>query len=610
MEAGVAHHQAGRLAEAETVYREVLSQQPDHADALHLLGMLAGQVGELDVAVDLMRRATQLNPGFADAHNNLGFALAKKGKAYDAIICYREAIRLKPDLCEAHINLANALDEIGQYDDAIASYREAIRLKPESAESHINLGNVLRNKRRLDEAIASYRQAIALKPYLGTAYNNLANVLAEVGKVDEAIATFRQALLPNPEYAVAHSNLILLLHYQPTYDAGMIDEELGRWNRQHAEPLKERIQPHTNDRDPERRLRIGYVSPDFREHVVGRNLIPLFREHDHAQMEIFCYANVARPDWLSEQFRSCADVWRKISGLPDDRVAEMIRGDGIDILVDLTLHSGGSRLLIFAQKPAPVQATFAGYPGSTGLETIDYRITDPYLDAPGSSDDFYSETSVRLPDSFWIYDAGNTIEINALPAETRGHVTFGCLNNFCKVNERVLQLWAEVLRNVNQSRLMMLCPEGMHREPLLDYMQKEGVDRGRVELIAHRPRSQYFKLFNQIDVGLDTFPYNGHTTSLDSFWMGVPVISLVGERVVGRAGVSQLTNLGLPELIAQTPEQFVRIARGLSNDLPRLAELRRTLRARMQASPLMDARRFARNIEAAYREMWRKWCAT
>ena len=450
MEAGVAHHQAGRLAEAETVYREVLSQQPDHADALHLLGMLAGQVGELDVAVDLMRRATQLNPGFADAHNNLGFALAKKGKAYDAIICYREAIRLKPDLCEAHINLANALDEIGQYDDAIASYREAIRLKPESAESHINLGNVLRNKRRLDEAIASYRQAIALKPYLGTAYINLANVLAEVGKVDEAIATFRQALLPNPEYAVAHSNLILLLHYQPTYDAGMIDEELGRWNRQPAEPLKERIQPHTNDRDPERRLRIGYVSPDFREHVVGRNLIPLFREHDHAQMEIFCYANVARPDWLSEQFRSCADVWRKISGLPDDRVAEMIRGDGIDILVDLTLHSGGSRLLIFAQKPAPVQATFAGYPGSTGLETIDYRITDPYLDAPGSSDDFYSETSVRLPDSFWIYDAGNTIEINALPAETRGHVTFGCLNNFCKVNERVLQLWAEVLRNVNQ----------------------------------------------------------------------------------------------------------------------------------------------------------------
>jgi protein O-GlcNAc transferase len=610
LKAGVAHHQAGRLAEAETQYREVLVQQPDHADALHLLGMLAGQVGEFDVAVDLLRQAAQLNPNFADAHNNLGFALAKNGKTHDAIPCYREAIRLKPDLCEAHVNLANALEEIEQWDDAIASYREAIRLKPDSAESHSNLGNVLRNTRQLDEAIASYRQAILLKPHFGAAYNNLANALAEVGRVDEAIATFRQALLPNPDYAVAHSNLILLMHYRPEYDARMIYEELDRWNQRHAEPLKKLIQPHTNNRDTDRRLRIGYVSPDFREHVVGRNLIPLFREHDHTQVELFCYANVARPDWLSEQFRSCAENWRNIAGLSDNRAAEMIREDRIDILVDLAVHSAGNRLLVFAQKPAPVQATFAGYPGSTGLEAIDYRITDPYLDPPGSTDDFYSETSVRLPDSFWVYDAGNAIEINALPAETRGYITFGCLNNFCKVNEQVLKLWAEVLRNVDRSRLIMLCPAGKHRQPLLDFMQKEGVDADRVELIAHHPRSQYFKLFNRIDIGLDTFPYNGHTTSLDSFWMGVPVVSLVGERVVGRAGVSQSTNLGLTELIAQKPEDFVRIARGLAGDLPRLAELRRTLRGRMQASALMDARRFAQNIEEAYQAMWRKWCAT
>ncbi len=461
LEAGVAHHQAGRLAEAETVYREVLVQQPDHADALHLLGMLAGQVGELDVAVDLMRRATVLNPDFADAHNNLGFALAKNGKINDAIGSYREAIRLKPDLYEAHVNLANAMEEIGQYDDAIASYREAIRLKPDSAESYSNLGNVLRHKRQLDEAIASYRQAILLKPYLGTAYNNLANALVEVGEVEEAIATFRQALLPNPEYTVAHSNLILLLHYQPQYDAQMIFEELGRWNRQHAEPLKKLIRPHENNRDSERRLRIGYVSPDFREHVVGRNLLPLFREHDHSRFEIFCYANVARPDWMSEQFRSCAEGWRGIAGVADEKVAEMIREDRIDILVDLALHSGSNRLLVFAQKPAPVQATFAGYPGSTGMEAIDYRITDPYLDPPGSSDEFYSETSIRLADSFWIYDAGNAIEVNALPALEREYVTFGCLNNFCKVNEPVLQkLWAKVLRNVERSRLIMLLPGG------------------------------------------------------------------------------------------------------------------------------------------------------
>jgi predicted O-linked N-acetylglucosamine transferase (SPINDLY family) len=256
-----------------------------------------------------------------------------------------------------------------------------------------------------------------------------------------------------------------------------------------------------------------------------------------------------------------------------------------------------------------VQVTFAGYPGSTGLEAIDYRLSDPYLDPPGLNDQFYSETSIRLPDSFWCYDPLVTeLAVNALPAQTDGHVTFGCLNNFCKVNEPVLRLWAQVLKTVDRSRLMMLCPEGSHRQPLLDLLQREGIGPDRIELIAHRPRFQYLELYHRIDVGLDTFPYNGHTTSLDSFWMGVPVVTLVGQTVVGRGGLSQLSNLGLPELIAQTPEQYVRIAADLAGDLPRLAELRRTLRGRMEASPLMDAPRFARNIEAAYRQIWRTWC--
>jgi predicted O-linked N-acetylglucosamine transferase (SPINDLY family) len=258
-----------------------------------------------------------------------------------------------------------------------------------------------------------------------------------------------------------------------------------------------------------------------------------------------------------------------------------------------------------------VQATFAGYPGSTGLDTIDYRLTDPYLDPPGLNDHLYSETSIRLPDSFWCYDPPVTeLAVTSLPAQTNGYVTFGCLNNFCKVNEPVLQLWAQVLKTIPRSRFMMLCPEGSHRQPLLDLLQREEISPDRIELVAGRPRLQYLEFYHRIDVGLDTFPYNGHTTSLDSFWMGVPVVTLVGQTVVGRAGLSQLTNLGLPELIAQTPEQYVQIAAALAGDLTRLAELRRTLRARMQASPLMDAPRFARNIEAAYRQMWRNWCAT
>ena len=269
-----------------------------------------------------------------------------------------------------------------------------------------------------------------------------------------------------------------------------------------------------------------------------------------------------------------------------------------------------NRLAVFARQPAPVQTTFAGYPGSTGLDTIAYRLTDPYLDPPGLNDSFYSETSIRLPDTFWCYDPLVTeLAVNALPAESQGHITFGCLNNFCKVNEQVLRLWARILKTVDRSRLMVLCPEGSHRQSLLDLLQREEINSDRIELMAHRPRRQYLELYHRIDVGLDTFPYNGHTTSLDSFWMGVPVITLVGQTVVGRAGLSQLTNLGLKELVAQTPEQYIQIATDLAGDLPRLAELRRTLRPRMQASPLMDAPRFARNIEAAYRQMWRNWCA-
>jgi len=677
IESGMSHHRAGRLAEAERIYRQVLARQPDHADALHLLGVLAMQMGRLDEALELIRRAVRIKPDFADAyvnlgnalvdkrqfdeaiaayrqairlkpvyaeahsslgitlmhagrldeaiashrqatrlkpeladaHYNLGIALQGGGQLDQAIAAYRQAIRLKPDFGQAHGNLGIALVDAGQLDEAIAAYRQSIRLNPDLAEVHSNLGNALQDKGQLDEAIACHRQAIRINPDYAKAHNNLGNALKDMGQLDQAIVSYHQAMLLKPDYASAHGNLVFTVQYHPGFDGRMIHEELVRWNQQHAEPLRKFIQPHANSRDPDRRLRIGYVSPDFREHVVGQNLLPLFRRHDHRQMEIFCYSNVLKPDTLTEQLRRHADAWRRIAGLSDSQAADLIRQDGIDILVDLALHTSNSRLAVFAYKPAPVQATFAGYPGSTGLNTIDYRLTDPYLDPPGLNDQFYSERSIHLPDSFWCYDPLATgVAVNALPAQADGHVTFGCLNNFCKVNEQVLRLWAHVLKTVDRSRLMMLCPEGSHRQSLLDLLQRQGIHPDRIELIAHRARPQYLELYHRIDIGLDTFPYNGHTTSLDSFWMGVPVITFVGQTVVGRAGLSQLTNLGLPELIAQTPEQYVQIAADLAGDLPRLAELRRTLRARMEASPLMDAPRFARNIEAAYRQMWRNYC--
>ena len=386
---------------------------------------------------------------------------------------------------------------------------------------------------------------------------------------------------------------------------------MQRWNQKHAEPFKKWIQAHSKTQDPERRLRIGYVSPDFCQHVVGRNILPLLRGHDHGQFEIFCYSNVGRVDRLTDQFRGLADEWRDILNLTDAQAADVIRQDRIDILVDLALHTGGHRLGIFARKPAPVQVTFAGYPGSTGLDSIEYRLTDPYLDPLGLNDSFYSEKSYRLPDSFWCYDPLlGEIDINEPPVKSVGFLTFGCLNNFCKVNDVVLQLWARLLKTVSNSRLLMMAPEGRSRERVLDQLGKSGIDRQRMEFVGQQSRGEYLQTYHRVDIGLDTFPYNGHSTSLDAFWMGVPVITMVGQTAVGRAGFSQLTNLGLPEFIARTPEEYVQIASELAGNPTRLAELRRTLRARMKASALMDAALFARNIEAAYREMWRSWTRT
>jgi protein O-GlcNAc transferase len=322
------------------------------------------------------------------------------------------------------------------------------------------------------------------------------------------------------------------------------------------------------------------------------------------------FADTLVSDARTRQLRACTDQWRTIAGLRDQQVADQIRQARIDILLDLTLHMANNRLRVFARKPAPVQATFAGYPGSTGLSAIDYRLSDPYLDPPGMDESVYSEHTIRLPDSFWCYAPleGREIPVNSLPALESGVVTFGCLNNFCKINESVLALWARVLRKVEGSRLLLLAPENDHRRRTANWLRQEGIDSQRVEFVPRQSRLQYLGVYHRIDLGLDSFPYNGHTTSLDSFWMGVPVVTLVGQTAVSRAGWSQLSNLGLRDLAAQTPEQFVQIAADLANDLPRLAELRRTLRQRMEASPLADAPRFARSIEAAYRQMWRQWC--
>jgi predicted O-linked N-acetylglucosamine transferase (SPINDLY family) len=442
------------------------------------------------------------------------------------------------------------------------------------------------------------------------AYGNMGSCLVDRGDFEEGIAAFRKALDLRPGAARAFSSLIYNLHLYSGYGSADLRREHEEWNRRYAEPLADSIRPHNNVRDPDCRLRVGYYSPDFRDHVVGSNILPLLREHDHEHYEIFCYSNVLKGDAFTAKMKGYADVWRDIVALGDAEAAELVRRDGIDVLVDLALHTAGNRLLIFAHKPAPVQVTFAGYPSSTGLKTIDYRLTDPYLDPPGGSDEFYSERSFRLPHSFWCFEAQESDPaVNDLPALTAGHVTFGCLNTFRKISPATWGRWARVLHAVPGSELIVLAPEGSARETATRILEKDGIDPYRFRFVSAKPRSQYMSLYHRIDIGLDTLPYNGHTTSLDSYWMGVPVVTLVGKTVVGRAGLSQATNLGLTELVAHGEEEFVSIAAKLARDLPGLAALRRGLRERMLSSPLCDAKGFTRGIEQAYRQMWQTWCA-
>jgi protein O-GlcNAc transferase len=336
------------------------------------------------------------------------------------------------------------------------------------------------------------------------------------------------------------------------------------------------------------------------------------QNHGHQEAEVFCYSQVREPDAFTHRLQQLSGHWRSTVGFTDEQVCKQVREDQIDILVDLKLHTPNNRLLVFALKPAPVQVTWLGYPGSTGLSTIDYRLSDPYLDPLDMDETIYSEKTIRLPDTFWCYHPldGHDIPVNALPAQNAGTITFGCLNNFSKLNEGILALWAQVLRQVDGSRLLLLANRGAHQDRTRRFLSEREVDPQRVTFAPRQHRVDYFKLYHRVDVQLDSFPCNGHTTSLDSFWMGVPVVTLVGQTPFSRAGWSQLSNLGLTELAGHTPDQFVKIAVDLARDLPRLQTLRSTLRQRMEQSPLMDAPRFARNIEAAYRQMWRKWCET
>lgn len=642
----VAHHQAGRLAEAEGMYREILARHPNQPDVLHHYGVLLSQAGRHEQGIALIRRAIAINPSSPAYHGNLARVLRAAGRHEEAVDAYRHEIALRPRVAKPHFNLARLLDELGRRAEAVALYRQTIGLDPNHGEAHAALAaalaqlgrndearaalehavatvaqpsaalynalaNSLAESWRLDEAEAAYRRAIALDPQFPDPQNGLAHLLWRSGEVDGAIERLRAAVRLRPNDPTFHSHLLFALQFSRHETPQSIFDAHRQFDEVHARPLRGTIRPHTNDRDPNRRrLRVGWVSSDFRNHVCALYTIPLLAALDRAQVELFCYSHAPQADRITERVRSLADAWRETADASDERIAEMIRADAIDILVDQNMHMTYSRPLIFARKPAPVQLAAVAYPGTTGLSAMDYRLTDPYLDPPDGSDaGRYSEASVRL-ETFWCYDPRFAEPVGDPPMLANGFVTFGCLNNFAKVNDGVLSLWARVLTAAPASRLMLLAPPGRRRQAVLEKFAAEGVDRSRVAFVDFRDRRRdYMRLYRDVDIFLDTVPYNGHTTSLDAMWMGVPVVTLIGHTVVGRAGWSQLNNLQLTELAARDEAGFVRIASELAADAPRLMELRRTLRERMAASPLIDMPRYARSLEAAFRTMWRAWCA-
>jgi protein O-GlcNAc transferase len=494
-------------------------------------------------------------------------------------------------------------------EEALETIRRAITIDPKRAPYHCNLGVVLADLDRNAEAIAEYQIAAELNPQYPEPLYNMGNSLRQIGEVDAAIARYRQALTIRPDRET-HNNLLYALHLVPG-DPAMIFQEHRRWDQLHARPLAAEILPHSNDRDPSRRLRIGYVSADFHQHSVAFFIEPLLANHDAKQVEIFAYSDAIKRDAVTERLQQASHHWQDVRGMGHAELARRIRDDRIDILVDLHGHTAGNRLLVFARKPAPIQVTYCGYPDTTGLSAMDYRITDAQADPPGLTEALHSEKLIRLPRTFLCYRP-----VPDTPApQTRksdGSVSFGSFNSLAKISPMTVALWSEILQRVAGSRLFIKnyrLSDPTAKEILLRRFADRGISPDRLELagsiVSH---IEHLAFYDRIDIALDSYPYNGTATTCEALWMGVPVLTLTGPTHESRVGTSLLHSLGLDAWIARDQREYVRLAGEYAADRAALSRLHVDLRGRMSRSPLMNEPQFARDVEAAYRQIWRLWC--
>jgi protein O-GlcNAc transferase len=600
----------GRLDEAEASYHRALQLKPEYAEAYSNLGSALQKLERMSEADTSFQQALRLKPDYPDALNNYGAVLQKLGRLGEAVLLHQRAIELRPDHAETWCNLGTARLFQGHQIEAQQALERAIQLKPGYTDAINNLGVVFQRQARLDEAVACYRQVIELEPETLKAQSNLGNVLQRQGKLQESLEVLREAQSQHPDNPDLLSNWLMTLNYDPAITPEALAAEHLRYGQLHDRPANESL-PHTNRPDPDRRLRVGYVSPDFRRHAAAHFIEPFLTHHNPDAVEVFLYGEVPAPDATTARFQSLVSAWRTTCGLSDAQLADLIRADQIDILVDLAGHTSRHRLQAFTRRPAPVQVTYLGYPHSTGLRSIGYRLADDVTDPPDEPPR-YSEQLLRLTAGYCCYSPPpDAPEVNSLPAAAIGQITFGSLHGLSKLNASVLDVWCHILQAIPGSRLLML--RDTLRGPTREMFAREFAQRGvadQVELRCELPSGSHMSLYHEVDIALDPFPWSGHTTECEALWMGVPVVSLCDTRHAGRLVASILTSAGLPQFIAHNTVQYQQIAKDLASDIDQLSRYRATLREQTAASALCDGDRFTRSLEAAYRKIWRNWCET
>ena len=605
----------GQLEASVASGLRALQIRPNFAEAHNNLGVALKDLGRLEQAVASYRRALQLKPDLAEAHNNLGKALRELGQLDGAVVSYREALMFKPDYVEVYNNLGNVLNDLGQFDAALASFRRVLELQTGFAEAHNNMGVVFENLGQFDAALASCRKAVEINPDYAEAHNNLGVALQALGQIEEALASYRKALDIKPDFADAYSNLLFLYSYHALIDSSEYLAQARNWEQACVPALDRQAARHRNFQNRPlagRRLRVGYVSGDYRQHAVSYFIEQLFSHHDRAKIELFAYSTSRMRDAVTERLQALAEHWASLAGIPDTAARDKIEADGIDVLIDLSGHTARNRLGVFARRAAPVQAYYLGYFASTGLTEMDYWIGDEIL-TPPEIDNHFSEQVWRLPRISWSYDAKDAPP-PAWQPDPGGSVRIGSFNNLEKLTPATLALWARVLHALPEGKLLLknkqLSDIG-NRQRILDTLSIYGILSDRVELKDSSSTPDWaanMAYYDRLDIALDPVgAMGGVTTTCDALWMAAPIIAMQGNRVASRATTTILHALGHPEWIARSESEYIDKVVALARDMELREMLRLSQRKRMASSPLCDAPGLAKALEDAYLEMSERW---